>query len=235
MILQQKTTVIDLNWLLSYSDILQSLLRSTIANEQQKNSVFTNPRFHSKAPIQNLRRPLQRKLSSQIFLMLRPISNDGLCPTNVLRKPKRYRNLLKGFASKTLSLRISWQSLTKQFSKCKREKKLPNISRLCTGTDQKGKSALRKRRLWYHFEKYCLRFGRNRHRSMPVTVSMGSASKVQKCCKTPYADGPKRLNTDIYMHYKRCSTRNNSFSNFASGTLGHICHGQRIYRFCNII
>lgn len=235
MMLQQKTTVIDLNWMLSCSGILQSLLRIAIANVQRKNSVFTNPRFHSKASIQNLRQSLQRKLSSQIFLMLRPISNNGICPTNVPRKPKRYRNLLKSFAPKTLSLWLSWQSLSEQFSKCKREKRFPNISRLCTGPDQKSKATLRRRRLRHHIEKYRLCFGLNRHRSMPVTVSLGSASQAQKCHKAAYTYGHERLDTHVYTHYKRCCVRNHSFSMYAFGTFGHIRYGQGLHRLCNII
>ena len=42
-------------------------------------------------------------------------------------------------------------------------------------------------------------------------------------------------NTHVYTHYKRCSTRNNSLSDFAFGTASYIRHGQGLHRFCNII
>ena len=235
MMLQKKTTVIDLNSLLSCGDILLSLARRTTANEQRTNSFFANPRFYSKASIQSLRQSLLRQLSSQIFLMLRPISDNGLRSTDISRKPKRYRNLLKSFGRKTLSLRLPRENLSKQFSQCKRKKRLPNISRLCTSSNQKSKATLRQRRLWHHIKKYCLRFGRNRDRSMPVAVSLGPASQIQKCSKTPHANGPERLDTHVCKHYKRCCARNHSLSNYASGAIGHIRHGQRLYRFCNII
>ena len=212
MMLQQKTTVIDLNWLLSCGDILQPLLRRAIANEQRKNSVFANPRFHSKASIQNLPQSLQRKLSSQIFLMLRPISNDGFCPTNVPRKPEKYRNLFKSFGRETLSLRLSWKSFSQQFSQRQRKKRLANISRLCTSADQKSKATLRERRFRHHVREYRLCFGCNCNRLMPVTISLGSASQTQKRCKATYTDGPERLYTHVYTHYKRCCIRNHSFS-----------------------
>ena len=124
MMLQQKTTVIDLNGLLSFSDILLSLIRRSTVNEQRTDSFFANSRFYSKASIQNLRQSLLRQLSSQIFLMLRPISDNGLRSTNISRKPKRYRNLLKSFGWETLSLWLPWKSFSEQFSKRKREKKL---------------------------------------------------------------------------------------------------------------
>ena len=235
MMLRRKTTVTDLNWLLSCGDILPSSIRRSTVNEQRKNSVFANTRFYPKASIQNLCKSLQRQLSSQIFLMLRPISDDGIRTINLPRKPKRYRNLLKSFASKTLSLWLSRQSFSKQFSKCKREEGIPNISRPCTGAYQKGKAALRQRRLRHHTEKYGLCFGLNRHRPVSVAVSVGSASQVQKCGETPYTNGHKRLYTHVYTHYKRCCTRNNSFSRYTPGTFGHIRHGQGVHRFRNII
>ncbi len=93
--LQQKTTVIDLNSLLSCGDILLSLIRRSTVDEQRTNSLFANSRFYSKASIQNLRKSLQRQLSSKIFFMFRPISDNGFRSINIPRKPERYRNLLK--------------------------------------------------------------------------------------------------------------------------------------------
>ncbi len=235
MMLQQKTTVIDLNSLLSCGDILLSLIRRSTFNEQRKDSFFANPRFYSKASIQSLRQSLLRQLSSQIFLMLRPISDDGLCSTNIPRKPKRYPNLLKSFGRKTLSLWLPWKSFSEQLSQCQREKRLANISRLCTSSNHQSKATLCGRRLRRYIKKYRLCFGRNRDRSMPVAVSMGSTSQTQKCGKAPHANGPERLHTHVYTHYKRCCTRNHSLSNYASGAIGHICYGQRLHRFCNII
>lgn len=233
--LQQKTTVIDLNSLLPCGDILLSLIRRTTANGQQTNSFCANPRLYSKASIQNLRQSLRRQLSSQIFLMFRSISDDGFRSTNIPRKPKRYRNLLKSFGRKTLSLRLPWKSFPEQFSTRQREKRLANISRLCTGFDRKSQATLHQRRLWNNIRKHSLCFGRNRDRSMPVAVSMGSTSQAQKCSKAPHANGPERLHTHVCTHYKRCCARNRSLSRYAPGTLGHLRHGQRLHRFCNII
>jgi hypothetical protein len=232
--LQQKTTVIDLNWLLSCGDILLSSVRRSTANEYRTNRVFANPRFYSKASIQNLCQSLQRQLSNQIFLMFRPVSDDGFCAIKLSRKSKRYRNLFKSFASKTISLRLSWKRFPQQFSQRQREKRLANISRLCTDTDQKSKTTLRQRRLWHYIRKYRLCFGRNRNRLMPVAVSMGSASQTQKCSKAPYADGPQRLDTHVCTHYKRLCARDDGFSRSAFGTLGHIRHGQRLHGLCSI-
>ena len=235
MTLQQKTTVIDLNSLLSCGDILLSLIRRSAINEQPENSFFTDSRFHPKASIQNLRQSLQRKLSSQIFLMLRPIFDNGLCSTGIPRKSKRYRDLLKSFTPKTLSLWLPWKSLSQQFSQCQREKRLANLSRLCTSFDCQSKTTLCRRRLRRYIKKYRLCFGRNRDRSMSVAISMGPTSQGQKCSKASYADGLKRLYTHVCTHYKRCCTRNHRLSHCASGTVGHIRHGQRLHRFYNII
>ena len=235
MMLQQKTTVIDLNWLLSCGDILLSSCRRATANEQRTNSVFTNTRFHSKASIQNLCQSIQWQLQCQIVHVFRSIFNDGVCSANLSPKPKRYRNLFASFAQKTLSLRLSWNNVSQQLSQCQREKRLANISRLCTSSYQKSKAALRRRRLWHHIKKYRLRSGCNSYRSMPVTVSLGSTSQSKKCGKAAYADGPERLDTHVCTHYKRCGARNDSFSRYAPGTFSHLRHGQRLYRFCNII
>ena len=235
MTLQQKITVIDLNSLLSCGDILLSLIRRSAINEQPENSFFTDSRFHPKASIQSLRQSLQRKLSSQIFLMLRPIFDNGLCSTGIPRKSKRYRNLFKSFGRKTLSLRLPRKSLSQQSGQCQREKRLANIPRLCTSFDCQSKAALCRRGIRHHIKKYRLCFGRNRDRSMSVTISMGPTSQAQKCSKASYADGLKRLYTHVYTHYKRCCTRNHRLSHCASGTAGHIRHGQGLHRFCNII
>ena len=235
MMLRLKKTVIDLNWLLSCGDILLSPIRRSIANEQRTNSVFANPRFYSKASIQNLCQSLQWKLSSQIFLMFRSISDDGICPANLSRKSERYRNLFKSVAQKTLSLWLSWKSFSQQFSQRQRKKRLANLSRLCTNTDQKSKATLCQRRLWRHVRKYRLCFGCNRNRLMPVAVSLGSASQIQKCGKASYTDGPERLDTYVCTRYKRRCARDDSFSRGTVGTVSHICHGQRLHRLCNII
>ena len=135
--LQQKTTVIDLNWLLSYSGILIPPVRRATVHEQRTNSVFTDSRFHSKAPIQGVCQSIQRKLSRQIVLLFRSISDNGFCPTDVSRKPQRYRNLLKSLASKVVSLRLSGEYVSQQFSQRQRKKRLANLSRFCTHTQSK--------------------------------------------------------------------------------------------------
>jgi len=224
-----------LNWLLSCGDTLLSSSRRSTTHEQRMNSLFTNTRFHSKTSIQNLYQSIQRQLRSQVFLVFRSISDDGFCPANLSPKPKRHRNLFKSLAQKTLPLRLSWKSFSQQLGQCQREKRLANLSRLCTDSDQKSKVALRQRRLRHYFKKYRLCSGRNSNRLMPFVVSMGSTSQSKKCRKAPYAYGPERLDTHICTHYKRCCTRNNSLSNYTSGTFCHLRHGQRLHRFCNII
>ena len=233
--LQQKTTVIDLNLLLSCNGILLPLFRRAAAHEQRTNSVFANTRFHSKASIQKLCQSLQRKSPSEIFLMLRPIFNNGVCSTNLSPKSKRHRNLPKGFASKTLPMRLSWQSFSQQSGQCQREKRLANLSRLCKSSYQKSKTTLRRRGPWHYLKKHRLCFGRNSYRSVLNTVSMGPASQSQKCRKATYVDGLKRLDTHVCTHYKRCCARNDSFSRHTIGAIGYLRDGQRLYRFCNII
>ena len=233
--LQKITTVIDLNSLLSCGGIFLSLIRRSTANEKRTNSFFANPRFYSKASIQSLCQSLLRQLSSQIFLMLRPIPDNGLCSTNIQRKPQRYRDLLKSFGRETISLWFPRKSFSKQFGQRQRKKRLANISRLCSSPNQKSKAALCRRRLRRYIEKYRLCFGHNRDRSMPVSVSLGSASQIQKRRKATHTDGPERFHTHVYTHYKRCCARNHNLSNYASGVVGHIRYGQRLHRFCNII
>ena len=235
MMLQQKTTVIDLNWLVSCGDIFASSIRRTAANEQRTNSVFANTRFHPEASIQNLRQSIRRKLSGQIILMFRSISDNGFCSTYLSRKLKRHRNLFESVAQKTLSLRLSWKSFSQQFSQFKRKQRLADLSRFCTGAYQKSKAALCQRRFWCNTEKHSLCSGRNSDRSMLNAISMGSTSKSKKCSKAAYTDGLKRLNTDVCTHYKRLCTRGNSFSNDTPGIICHLRNGQGLHRFCNII
>jgi len=233
--LQQKTTVIDLNWLLSYGDILLSSIRRTTANEQRTNIVFADPRFCSKASIPSVCQSLQGKSSPQILLMFRSISDNGFCPTDVSQKPQRYRNLLTSLASKALSLWLSWKRFSQQFSQCQRKTRLANLSRLCTGSHQKSPATLRRRRLWRDLGKYGLCLGRNRHRSVPVAVSMGTVSHTQKCREASYAHGPERRHSHVYTHYKRVCTRNDRVSRHAFRTGRHLRHGQGLHGFCNII
>ena len=132
-------------------------------------------------------------------------------------------------------MRLSRKSFSQQFSQRQRKKRLANISRLCTSSNLKSQATLCRRRLWRYIKKYSLRFRCNCDRFMPDTVSMGSASQGKKCSKAAHADGPERLHSHVCTHYKRCCTRNNSLSNYTSGTFCHLRHGQRLYRFCNII
>jgi len=235
MMLQQKTTFIDFNSPLSCGDISLSLIRRTTANEQRAYSLFANTGLCPKASIQGLCQSLQRQLSNHIFFLFRPISYNGVRTANISRQLKRYRNLPASFGRQAISLWLSRENFSKYFSRCKREKKLANISRLCTSPNNQSQTTLRKRRLWDNIKKYSLCFRRNRNRFVLVAVSLGSTSQTQKRRKAPYADGPERLYTHVYTHYKRCRTRDYSLSNYASGTACHIRHGQRLHRFCNII
>jgi len=235
MMLQQKITVIDSNSMLSCSDILLSLFRRCMTYACRTNSFFANTGLYPKASIKNLYQSIQRQSSNQIFLMLRPISDNGIRSIDIPAKSQRYRNLLESLAQKTLSLRLSRESLSQQLGQCKREKRLANISRFCTSSYQKSKAALRQRRFWHYLKKYSLRSGRNSYRSMSVTVSMGSASQSKECSQTAYPNRPERLYTYVCTHYKRCCARNNSFPGHTFRAVSNLRNGQRLHRFCNII
>ncbi len=234
MMLQRKITVIDFNSLLPCSDILLSLTRRATANEQRAYSFFANTRLYPKTPIQSLCKSIQWKSSNQIFHMFRSISNNGFRTANISRQLKGCRNLPASIRREAISLWLSMKNFSKHFSRCKREKKLANITRFCAVSNIQSQATLRRRRLWNNIKKYCLRFGCNRNRLMPVAVPMGSTSQAQKCDKAPYANGPKGLYTHVYTYYKRCCARNHSLSHYASGAAGHIRYGQRLHRFCNI-
>ena len=235
MMLQRNITVIDFNSLLPCSDILLLLTRRATANEQRAYSFFTNTRLYPKTPIQGLCKSLQWQSPNQIFHMFRSVSNNGFRTANISRQLKGCRNLPASIRRQAISLWLSRKSFSKHFSRCKREKKLANISRFCAVSNSQSQATLRRRRFWNNIKKYCLRFGCNRNRLMPVAVPLGSTSQAQKCGKAPYANGPKGLYTHVYTHYKRCRTRNRRLSHYASGAAGHIRHGQRLHRFCNII
>jgi len=235
MMLQLKITVIDLNLVLFCRDTLLSPVRRIITNEHRAYNLFTNTGFNPKTSIQNLRQSIQRQFANQNFLVFRSIFDNGFRTTDIPGKLARYRNLFKSLKEQVVSLWFSRENFSNYFSRRKREKRLANISRLCTSSYQKSKAALRRRRLWRYIKKYSLCFGCNSYRSMPVTVSLGSASQGKKCSKASYANGPKRLDTHVCTHYKRCCTRNDSFSRGAIGAFSHLCHGQGLYRLCNII
>ena len=235
MMLQRKIAVIDFNSLLPCSDILLSLTRRATANEQRAYSFFADTRLCPKTPIQGLCKSLQWQSSNQIFHMFRSISNNGFRTANISRQLKGCRNLPASIRREAISLWLSRKNFSKYFSRCKREKKLANISRFCAVSNSQSQATLRRRRLWNNIKKYCLRFGCNCNRLMPVAVPLGSTSQAQKCGKAPYANGHKGLYTHVYTHYKRCCARNHSLSHYASGAAGHIHHGQRLHRFCNVI
>ncbi len=114
----------------------------------------------------------------------------------------------------------------------KRKSGLENIREFCTDYDKQSANALRQLRLRPAIGPRCLCVGFNHHRFMSVTVPMGKISQEQSCRQDAYANGLKRLNTNVYPHYSRKSPRRQYPRRYCFGVGSYLRNGSRVSRLC---
>jgi hypothetical protein len=209
----------------TFTDSLKGL-----ANARWTNCFFTTDGLSSQKTIRQMRPPISRQLSNKDLFLFRSIPVHGFCPDNISSESSRHRDLPASDEAKALSLWHPSKCITQYFSKCKRASGLENLCRLCPGANRQGTKALRQPRFRYPAKTHrlCSRF--DHRRFVSVTFSMGKVSQAQSRSQAPYVNGPERLYTLFYPHYRRKSTRC-KYPERTGFTVGRdLHHGSRLPR-----
>jgi len=224
---------IDFNLPLYFGQYTFMDLLKGLANACWADSFLTTVRLSSQETNRQMRSTVSRQPSDKNIFLFRSIPVYGVCPDNLSPEPSRHRSLSSSNAAETLPLRHTWECFTQYFGKCKRASRLENLRRLRTGFDRQGANTLCQRRLRHSTEPRSLCFRFNNHRSMFVTVSMGKISPAQSRRQGTHADGPQRLYTDFYPHYRWKSPRCKYPRRSHIRTRCHLRYGSRIHRLCS--
>ncbi len=137
-------------------------------------------------------RPLPGQLQDQGLHLSRSISLHGLCATDLSGKSQRYRIMSSISKKQTLSHGHSGQCIQKYIGQCQQGEGLAHLCRLRPLPDSEGTRTLSGRRLRRGTRTNRIRTGCNDHRSMPVSISLGSFSTGQSSYKTTHAPGSSR-------------------------------------------
>ena len=200
-------SVIDFNSLINFGQIIFMETLKGPANAHREDRFLTTDRLPAETRIRQMCSSVSRQLSDTNFLLSRPIPLYGLCSDNISAEPSGHRNLSASHAIQTIPLRHPRKNFSQHSGKSKRKQKLANLCRLRPSIDKHCSKLVRRRRFRRTTSTSCLRSGFNDHRSMSVTFSMGKVSQTQSRNQGTYANGPERLYTLFYPHYRRKSTR----------------------------
>ena len=170
-------TVFDLKSLSCYGQTFSNSSKG-LANVQRSISLLATNGLFSKTRFQQMRSSVSRQSSNKDFLMPRSVSLHGVCPANLQRKSAGHRNMSASNAAEVISRWNKRQSLTQYSGRGKRKTPLANICGLCTGTHQKSKATLRKRKFWRGTEANSLCFGFHNYRPLPYFVSVGTVPQT---------------------------------------------------------
>jgi len=182
-----------------------------------------------------MRYKIQWQLQNQKIPLLRSVSVSGLCPVNVSRKLKRYRNMFKLASRKIIPRRLPGPDITINTCRCQRTSRLSDISGLRILSHRHSEKTLSKRKTGSGTGSIivCPRF--NNHRSMPLSISMGNLSKDQGGNKAPYTAGFTWLDPHVHQPYTRKCPRCYHTGHSAYKTKINRHNGSRVYRLQSII
>jgi hypothetical protein len=225
--------VIDLKSSIDFGHKTFTVLLKGPTDVQRTDSFLTTVRFLAKTQIRQMCSTISRQPSDKNFFLFRSVPVHGFCPDNISAESSRHRDLPASNATKALPLWHPRKCFTQHLGKRKRASRLENICRLRTSLDKQSSKALRRRRLRNPVKARGLRPGFNKHRFMSFTVSMGKVSQTQSRSQGTYANGPERLYTLFYPHYRRKSTRC-KYPRRTGIRAGCILHnGSCLPRFCS--
>ena len=198
---------VDFNSFITFSQYTFTDSLKGLADAHRTDCFLTTDGLSSKEAIRQIRSPISRQLSSKNFFLFRSVSVYGVRSDNISTEPSRHRDLPKGDATKTLPLWYTRKNLTNHFGQSKRKPRLENLCRFRPGADREGAKALRQRRFRHSAKTHrlCSRF--DHHRFMSIAVSMGKISQAQSRGQGSHANGPERLYTLVYPHYRRKRAR----------------------------
>jgi len=227
-------SVFDLKSVSNYGQTFSTMLKGPDYVQRSFHLLAING-FLSKTRIQQVRSSVQRQPQSKDFYLPGPVHVHGVCTTDRQRKPARYRNMPSVFKLQTVPCRHSRKYLSQHIGRCQRKTRLANISGFRTSPDRSSKVTLRQRRIWRNIRQCSLRTGLNDYRPLPDTVSMGTVSQAQKCRQDAYVVRPERVDSVLYTHHKRQSTRCQCPRCSAFRGRSILRYGQSLYRLQTII
>src|SRR3989339_1204096 len=221
---------IDFNLPLNLGQCTFANLLKGLADEYRADCFLATDKFPSEETFRQMCATISRQPSNEKFLLFRSISLHGFRPDNISPVTSGHRKLSAGNAAETLSLRYSRQCFPNHSGEGKRKSRLENIRGLCTNSDRQSSNTLCQRRFWHSIRPRSLCSGFNNRRFMFVTVPMGQLSQAQSRSQGTYADGLKRLNTDVYPHYRRKSPRRKYPRRSCFGAWRNLRNGSRLPR-----
>ena len=223
----------DFNLPLNFGQNTFINLLKGLANAYQTDGLLTTDRLSSQKTLRQMRSKIQRQLSDKNFFLFRSIPLHGICPDNISSESSRHRDLPASNEAKTLPLRNTRKYLTYHCGESKRKSGLENLRRLRTDSDKQGTETLCQRRLGHSTGTRCLCSGFNHHRLMSNTIPMGKIPQTQSRCQDTHVDGPKRLYTHFYSHYRRKCPRCKYPRRTHFGAWCNLYNGSRLSRLCS--
>src|SRR5215471_18600622 len=103
--------------------------------EPRSNRIRSTDELPLSQRIQSLCRALRGQQKRSFILLLEPVFDDGIRPTDISREPSRYRSLPACTSEQSLSLRPDGSSQTLDIGRRKRESRLEDLRRFCTQPD----------------------------------------------------------------------------------------------------
>src|SRR4030095_1433974 len=194
-----ETSLNDLNF--DPSVLCHSLSRSISkekAIEPRTNRICSTHQLLFAQRVQPLCCALPGQQERAFILLLGPITDNGLCPTNPSREPSRHRSLSTGAKQQALPQRPRPSRQSIHVGRCQREPRLENLCRFRTEPYSDRSATLRGRGTGNRSrcEVVCIRLHDNR--SLPFSVPVGSIQKSQSCNQAAHVDGNSKLNPSIY-------------------------------------
>ena len=157
--------------------------------------------------IQPLRRALRRQQEYAHILLLGPVTDNVLRPTDISREPSRHRSLSGCPTQQALSLRAQRASEAIFACRCERTSGLENLRRLRSHAHRHSSPALRRHRPRMGAQCNSLCAGCHDCRSVSFAVPLGDIQKGQGCYQASHNDRDSQLYPSVYRYNSRQSSR----------------------------
>ena len=112
------------------------------AIEPRTNHICSTHQLLFSQRVQPLRRALWRQQECALILLLGPVTDNVVCPTDLSREPSRHRSLSSRTTRQAVSQRPRWSSEAIHVGRCQREPRLENLRRFRSKPDSNRAAAL---------------------------------------------------------------------------------------------
>src|ERR1700733_5876888 len=140
-----------------------------------------------------MREPLWRRLSTSWIFLLGSVPVPELRATHVSREPARYPSLLTIGIRQALPHGFSWPRFPVDLIGCERDSRLAYLCRFCACVDRRRPAHVLQRVFGFRFRRHSLRARLHHHRPLPVCISVGSFSVLQRRGEDAHTFGSSRL------------------------------------------